>query len=171
MFLQNLIKIIYNLVIAAFLVFLVSFGISAFYSPPPTAPIYVTPCEVMPLIPKTPNAPLPINTPNCGTSTNYNQLQQEYQDKLNEYKGNIAIISIVSAVVFAGIGILLYYILRQFSTGLLLGSLFTSYYSIIQSVASNNMKLQFVIVLVGFIMTLIVGYILFGFKKKNIAEA
>ncbi len=163
---QIFVRIIYNLVIALLVSFAVGFGISVFYpAPPEPAQTYIPPCA--PTIPLNGASNNQSIAQPCSTGSGYVDPYLKYQSDLKIYYGWVGEIGMAFAVIFAVVGILLYFKLPFFSPGFTFGALGIFFYSLNRAVSSANSRLEFAIVIVALIMVLIEGYIFFLRGKVN----
>lgn len=153
-----IIKAIYIVFIGVLTALLVGVGISAFY-PSPKTPEELGAVRPYPAVMKeesTPAAQMRMK------EEGQNQIEwRMYADAQKEYNLNVSIIATISAVVILVIGLVLSSKISLISDGFLLGSALTLLYSVGRSFSGGNSKVQFVIIAVGLIISLIVGYLKF----------
>lgn len=147
-------RFFYTLFLGLLVVAFVGFGIAAFYSAP-----------------KYPQYPATLAVRSLDSSTQSAQLvkeQEEYDKKLNAfseenkvYNRNVSIISIISAILILFISIVFARFIFLLSDGLLLGGVFTLIYGIIRGFESGDDKFRFIVVSVGLLIALILGFIKF----------
>ena len=156
-----IIKIIYTLFLALLVALFVGLGIDAFYPGP-----------------KTPNYPteLEIAKPGCEDTAqqklireNFNREQKEFLEKSKPYNRNVSIISLAAAIIVLVASLTLLAKIKMIADGILLGGVFAMAYSIIRGLMSEDTKFRFLIVSVGLIIALILGYIKF-IRPKEEAE-
>ncbi|MCF7835595.1 MAG: hypothetical protein K9M15_00525 [Candidatus Marinimicrobia bacterium] len=160
-----MLKIIYVVFIGALFAVFVGVGISAFYP----APEY----------PDTPRAlkiyDVPIN-PSCDTSINA-QLEEEqnkfdeevkaYREESESYNRNVSIISLIVSILAMAISLVVLRNIPVIADGLLLGGVLTLLYSVVRIFGSDNDKLRFVVVAIGFMIALVLGYLKFVKPSKK----
>jgi len=147
------IKFIYTLFLALMVALFVGLGISAFY-PGPTVPDYPFELEAA--------------KPDCeesaeitATRENFAQAQKTYQELSKPYDRNVSIISLIAAIVILVLSLTLLTKIKMIADGILLGGVFATAYSIIRGLMSENTQFRFVIVAIGLVIALTLGYIKF----------
>ncbi|MCX6765941.1 MAG: hypothetical protein NT136_03205 [Candidatus Moranbacteria bacterium] len=157
-----IIKLIYTLFLALLIALFVGLGIDAFY-PGPEAPQY--PLE------------LDATKPGCEETAeqktirdDFNKAQKEFQEKSKPYNRNVSIISLAAAIIILISSLTLLAKIKMIADGILLGGVFTTAYSIIRGLMSADTKFRFLIVTVGLIIALILGYIKFIRSKDNLQK-
>lgn len=153
------IKLIYTLFLALLVVLFVGLGIDAFY-PGPEMPNY--PIE------------LEMAKPNCPETAemktireDYTQAQKIYMEELKPYNRNVSIISLIAAIIILVLSLTLLAKINMIADGILLGGVFATAYSIIRGVMSENSQFRFIIVVIGLVIALTLGYIKFIRPKVN----
>lgn len=153
------IKFIYTLFLAILLALFVGLGISAFY-PAPEQPRYPLELEVA--------------KPDCNeteeqkaTREQFFASQRDYEEKIKSYSRNVSIISLVAGVLMLIAALTLLSKIKMLSDGVLLGGVFTSIYSIIRGLVSEDVRFRFLIVTAGLIIALILGWIKFIRPKEK----
>jgi hypothetical protein len=157
------IRLIYTLFIGVLIALFVGVGIAAFY-PSPKFPTY----------PIVPPAPYPYQDSSGSAQyikqqTESVKIQQDYQDNYQLYSRNVSIISLVAAILILVIGLTLFKSILLIADGLLLGAVLTLIYSIFRGFSSGDDKFRFIVVTIGLIFALSLGYIKFikaASKKK-----
>lgn len=154
-----ILKLIYTVFLALLIALFVGLGIDAFYTGP-VAPDY--PAE------------LNLQKTDCG---NYEQLkttqekfdrdQKDFMEKSKIYNRNVAIISLISAIIILIASLSFLAKIKMIADGILLGGVFTTAYSIIRGLISEDAKSRFLIVTAGLIIALVLGYIKFLRPKEN----
>ena len=89
------------------------------------------------------------------------------ENKMGPYNRNVAIITIVAAVIILTIGLLFSLRFLILSDGILLGGVFTLIYSVIRAAQANNIRFTFIIVAVALVVTIALGYWKFLRKPKK----
>lgn len=157
-----ILKIIYTVFIGILLATFVGVGIAAFY-PGPTAP----------------EAPVSVKYPRPNetlTSTESAQILQEqetydkafkvYQQEQKNYNRNVSIISLVAAFIILTVSLTLVREIQLITDGLLLGGVLSLGYSIIMGFNTGDDKFRFVVVTVGLVVSLLLGYLKFIRPEK-----
>jgi len=146
-----LIRYIYTVFVGILIALFVGVGISVFYAQP-AAPKYPTELTYMQKEPTAQQQAL---------QNKFDTDQEAYNLKMKPYNRNVSIITLVIAVLLVGIGLLLNDKMRVIADGVTLGGVFTLVYSIGRGFASGNSKYSFLVVSVGLIVTIALGYIRF----------
>ena len=154
-----ILKFIYTLFIGFLLATFIGVGIASFHPAPkrPEPPIsikYEQPsCEAL----KDCVALQELKT----EQENFDKAQKKYENKAEKYNRDVSIISIIFALIFLIISLTLFKKILLIADGLLLGSVFTLNYSIIRGFNSGDNMYRFIIVSIGLIISLFLGYIKF----------
>lgn len=82
-------------------------------------------------------------------------------EKMKIYNRNVSIVMLPVSVLVLGIGLALSDKFPVIPNGVLLGGVFTLFFSIITGFQSENDKFRFLIVTVGLLVAVIIGYIKF----------
>lgn len=154
-----ILKLIYTLFLALIMALFVGLGIDAFY-PGPNAPMY--PVELQ-SFKETCEATLEQKI----AQAKYDQEQREYVEKLKPYSRNVSVVSIISAIIILIISLTFLSKIKMIADGILLGGVFTTIYGIIRGLMSEDTKFRFLIVTIGLIIALILGYIKFIRPNEN----
>lgn len=147
-------KFIYTLFIGILFATLVGVGIAAFY-PEPKAPEYPATLQYVAEKPDEPDSQ------RQAEQKRYDAVYKDFQEKSKNYNRDVSIISLVIAVAALLVSLTLFNKLLMISDGLLFGGLLTLMYSIIRGFETDDNMFRFVVVAVGFIAALVVGYIKF----------
>jgi hypothetical protein len=156
-----ILKLIYTLFLALLVALFVGLGIDAFYPGP-----------------KMPNYPVELDAtkPGCEETVeqktareDFNRDQTDFMEKSKPYNRNVSIISIAAAIVILVASLTLLSKIKMIADGILLGGVFTTAYSIIRGLMSEDSRFRFVIVTAGLIIALILGYIKF-IKPKEVGD-
>jgi len=136
-------KIVYTLFIGILLATFIGVGIAAFY-PSPKSPEFKF-------------APAPYYPP-----------QDAYMKLSQDYNRNVSIISLVAAILILIISLTVFKSLPVIADGLLLGGVLTLIYSIVRGFNSQDEKFRFIVVTIGLIIAILLGYNKFirGGSKK-----
>jgi len=153
------IKFVYTIFLALLVALFVGLGISAFY-PGPKEPAF--PVE------------LQAEKPGCEDTEElkdirekYNIDQQKFTENFNTYSRNVSAISIITAILILVASLTLLAKIKMIADGILLGGVFTTIYGIIRGLMSEDAKFRFLIVTVGLLIALILGYIKFIKPKEE----
>lgn len=155
-----ILKFIYSIFIGVLFATLVGVGIAAFYPQPPM-PEYPSRLELAPVTYEKEQTPKE-REEIMKTQKKYEAEMKEYQKKDKEYNRNVSIIAIVFAIAALVISLTLFKTLLLIADGLLLGGLLTLIYSIIRGFATDDNMYRFIVVAIGFIVAVVVGYIKFA---------
>lgn len=145
---NKILKLVYTFFLGILLAIFVGVGIDTFYSPPP-APKY--PIELN-------TYGKELNREQQAKQREFDKKQDAYQEKMKPYNRNVSMITLVAAVVLLAISIVSEKKIRIISDGVMLGGLFTLLYSLGRGFASENSKYVFVIVSIGLVVVLYLGY-------------
>jgi hypothetical protein len=150
-----LIKPIYSIFLGLLLAIFVGAGIATFYEAP-KYPEYMD----------GPYQSKPVMAPGVTEETPEQiQLREDQQRKEKEYRvaseiyhRNVSVISVVFSVILLVLGLSLMNKIDVISDGLLLGGVMILLYSIGRGFASQDNKYQFLVITIGLIIALILGY-------------
>lgn len=144
----KVLRFIYTLFIGVLLAVFVGAGINTFY-PSPAAPVPSTELNTY-------GKEL---TPEQAAKQKAFDIQNEkYRESLKPYNRNVSIIALAAALVFLIISTIMHKRLKLIADGIMLGGLFTLLYSIGRGFASQNSVYVFVVVSIGLIIALYLGY-------------
>lgn len=149
------IEIIYTFFLAILITLFFGLGVSAFYSSP-----------------EPPEYPKVLSMPTKDVSTtqtqeqidaqiSFNKANEDYTVELADYNHKVSIITLWLAIVALAISLVFLGNIYVLSNGLLLGGVFTLIYSMIRGFMADDNQYRFIIVSVGLIITLALGYIKF----------
>jgi hypothetical protein len=96
----------------------------------------------------------------------YDKSMKVFESKSKLYNRDVSVISIVFALITLVISLTLFKKILLIADGLLLGSVFTLIYSIIRGFNSGDNMYRFIIVSIGLIVSLFLGYIKFIKSSK-----
>ncbi|HLN18619.1 MAG TPA: hypothetical protein VK255_00430 [Patescibacteria group bacterium] len=150
---------IYTLFLGLLVALFVGLGIDAFY-PGPTAPDY-------PMSIETAKPDCPENPEIKATREKFETEQKNYQKEFKSYSRQVSIIALLFAIVILIASLTLFSRIHMIADGILLGGVFTTVYSIIRVLMSEDSKFRFLIVTAGLIIALVLGYIRFVRSKKE----
>jgi hypothetical protein len=154
-----ILKIIYTFFLALLVALFVGLGIDAFYEGP-----------------KMPDYPSELNVqnPSCENYQETKTIQEKFdrdQKNFNEkskiYNRNVAIVSLVFAILILIASLTLLSKIKMIADGVLLGGVFTTAYSIIRGLMSEDSRFRFLVVTIGLAIALILGYIKFIRKAEE----
>jgi hypothetical protein len=148
-----IVKFIYTIFLGVLVALFIGLGIDTFY-PTPERPEY--PVELRSV------------TPEEEKSAEFNQLrdqyekkQQQYEDKMDGYNKNVSIIAIASSILLLVVSLVFLGQIKIIADGVLLGGVFTAIYSIIRGLMTDLSQFRFLIVTIGLLIALTLGYIKF----------
>lgn len=160
-----MLKVIYTIFLGLILATFIGIGIATFY-PAPKAPDY--PTSLM--------KPAPVASPGqtlapaekqqqdqqTKAQTDFEAAQKDYQQKSELYGRNVSIIATIAAVLILIISLTFMRGILLIADGLLLGGVFTLLYGIGWGLAqSGDNRYRFLVVSVGLLVALILGYVRF----------
>src|SRR3989344_5630112 len=149
-----IIRIVYSLFIGVLLATFVGVGIAAFY-PAPERPEYPVELSV-------PLTKAQEESPEIRAQRIEQEKKQRDFQKLDEkYNKNVSIIAVVAAIAVLVVSLTLLRHILIIADGLLLGGVFTLIYSIIRGFVTNDNQFRFVVVTIGLITALTLGYLKF----------
>lgn len=159
-----ILKLIYTVFLGLLIALFVGLGIDAFYSGP-----------------KAPDYPLSLETAKpveCGLETdeqktlrlNFEQDQKNYMEQSKTYNRHVSMIALASAILILIASLTLLAKIKMIADGILLGGTFTTAYSIIRGLMSEDSRFRFVIVTIGLIIALVLGYMKFIRPKENLEK-
>lgn len=155
-----LIKFIYTLFLALLIALFVGLGIDSFYQSP-KAPEYLA----RPILEK--QVGCEPNIEQQKLEKEYTVLQDKYTKELKTYNKNVSIILLIVAIVILVLSLTFMAKIRMIADGILLGGVFTTAYGIIRGLMSNNSHFRFLVVTIGLIVALALGYIKFIKPQKD----
>jgi hypothetical protein len=160
-----LLKYVYTLFVGILLAVFAGVGIAAFYPEPkyPEPPFSMKyPRPVM--------APDRESTPSADQireQEEYDKKTMDHQKKIEEYNKNVSSISVAAAVLMLIVSLTLFKQILVIADGLLLGGVLTLLYSIARGFQSGDHMFRFLVVTVGLIVALILGYLKFVRPNKS----
>ncbi len=155
-----IIKFIYTLFLALLIALFVGLGIDTFYPGP-----------------ETPKYPLELDQVKQGCEETieqqtlrkeFNEAQEKFMEELKPYNRNVSIISLVASIIILVSSLTLLAKIKMIADGILLGGVFTTMYGIMRGLMSESSYFRFLIVVVGLIIALGLGYIKFIRPKENL---
>jgi len=152
-------KILYAIILGVMLAFFVGLGIEAFY---PTEK-YPEPPTSLQYLKAEPTTPDQIQAQQA-----YDQQVKDYQTRNETHARNVSIIAIIASILYMTLSLTILTKTNSiFSDGFLVGSLLTLLYGIVRGFETNDNKFRFVIVTVGLMVALVLGYIKFVRQKES----
>lgn len=152
-----LIKYVYIVFMGILLATFVGVGIAAFYKGP-VAPEYPSELQYQ-------NAEKPSDATEASRlrklSDQNNQAYKVYNQKNEIYNRNVSIIAIIAAIIMLTLSLTFFKQILVIADGLMLGGVITLGYAVIRGFSSNDDMYRFLVVSVGLIITLVLGYIKF----------
>lgn len=92
---------------------------------------------------------------------NYENRQKDFEKNRAIYNRNVSVLVLIAAIIFLAVSLILEKNLLVISDGLLLGGVFTLLYGIFRGFSTNDNKFQFLVVTIGLVISLALGYIKF----------
>lgn len=151
-----ILKIIYAVFIGVLFAILVGVGIQAFY-PSPKEPEYPSALK----IPREGGLSESVFLEMKQEQEDYDHKFKIFQDEQKIYNRNVSIITVIFAVLTLSVSLTLFKKILIIADGVLLGGVLTLLYSIGRGFNSGDDKFRFGVVLVGFIVAVVLGYIKF----------
>lgn len=152
-------KILYAIILGVMLAFFVGLGIEAFYPTekypdPPAAIQYKTTA---------------VTTPeDLKIQQDFDQQVKDYQTRNEKHARNVSIFAVIASIIYMTLSLtVLTRTNSVFPDGFLIGSLLTLLYGIVRGLETNDNKFRFIIVTIGLIIALVVGYIKFVRQQKT----
>jgi len=155
-----MIKPIYTLFLALLVSLFVGLGIDTFY-PGPESPLY----------------PLELDQVRQGCQetieqqtlrAEFNEAQEKFMEESKPYNRNVSIFSLVASIIILVLSLTLLVKIKMIADGILLGGVFITAYGIIRGLMTEDSQFRFLIVTIGLIIALVLGYIKFIRPKKNL---
>lgn len=159
-----MLKIIYTFFMGILLATFVGVGITAFYSAPeyPDCQQYITTPFASPGGPSSSESGItPVSGTEVKTSDECRAAQDAYNDASKVHSRNASTVALAAAILFLVIGLVFAKPLDLLADGFLLGGVFTLLYAVANGFMTDDYKYQFIIVTVGLIIALVLGYIKF----------
>lgn len=148
------IKTIYTLFLALLIALFVGLGIDSFYKGP-TRPEY--PMELN--LSKPNNSELTIEQQNIEKEF---YAQQKEHDALSKvYNRNVSIVTLICSIIILVLSLTFMAKIKMIADGILLGGVFTTAYGIIRGFMSDSSQFRFLVVTMGLLIALILGYVKF----------
>lgn len=131
----------------------VGVGIAAFY-PSPKQPVF--PFRPVPTAPGT----IPTEQQQQ-EAADFAKQSNEYQINYAEYNKYVSSIALAAAVIIVGLSLTIMRRMSFVADGLLLGGVLTLVYSLVRGFQAQDDKFRFVVVAIGLIVSLVLGYVKF----------
>ena len=145
---NKILKLVYTFFLGLLLAIFVGVGINTFYAPP-EAPKYPTELNTY---------GKDLNEEQITKQREFETKEQAYNETMKPYNRNVSIITLIIAVIFLTISLVYEKKMKIISDGVMLGGLFTLLYSLGRGFASENSKYVFIVVSVGLVVVLYLGY-------------
>ncbi|MFH1832712.1 MAG: hypothetical protein ABH816_00905 [Candidatus Levyibacteriota bacterium] len=154
-----ILRFVYVIFIGILLATFVGVGIDAFYPGPkaPEPPLSIKYCppknEISPEVRQ--------------EQKKFDAEERVFMEKSKVYNRDISIISLVAAIIILIISLTFARVIQVIADGMLLGGALTLTYSIIRGFASEDAKFRFLVVTVGLIIAIFLGYLKFIKSQKE----
>ncbi|MCA9397422.1 hypothetical protein KC573_01220 [candidate division WWE3 bacterium] len=153
---QNLLKYIYTVFLGILIVTFIGLGIDTFY-PSPQYPDYPAELERA----YYPDKDDGLSEEEIALQEEFDRKSEEFSQLIATYNRNVSIISLVSAVIILIISLGFSKKLDMLADGVLLGGILTLAYGIIRGFGADDPTFRFIVITVGLIVAIILGYIRF----------
>lgn len=152
-----ILKLIYTFFIGIFLAVFVGVGIAAFYVGPkyPEQPVILKFCSAE--IVKDAKQYAQFQS----QAEKFDKAEKAYFIQSQVYSRNVSIIAIISSIIIVIASLTLFRTILLIADGLLLGGVLTLIYSVIRGFGTEDNMFRFIVVSIGLIVSLILGYIKF----------
>jgi hypothetical protein len=146
---NKILRIVYTFFLGLLLAMFIGLGINTFYEGPkePDYPIGIDAYT-----------PKQLTEEQAKKQHDYEVAMAKYNKEMQPYNRNVSIIALIAAVILLVISLIYEKRINIISDGVLLGGLFTLLYSLIRGFASQNTKYVFIVVTIGLIVALYLGY-------------
>lgn len=145
---DSILSIIYTFFVGLLLAVFVGFGINTFYTAPP-APEFPS---VLNIVGKEPSSE------QIAAQNKFDSQNRAYQAAMKPYNRNVSIMALGAAIILLAISLIFEHRIRFIADGVMLGGLFTLVYSLIRGFASGNSRYIFVVISIGLVVVLVLGY-------------
>lgn len=156
---KRFLKTLYTVFLAALIALFFGLGVAAFY-PAPKQPEFPTVLEKQ-------DSPGIESQEIKDIRIQNEKDQREYQNKIATYNRNVSIITLTLAVFALVVSLVLANRIPLLTDGLMLGGLFTLIYSIGRGFATEDARYRFIIVTIGLLITIVIGYVKFIKQKEE----
>lgn len=149
-----IIKYLYSFFLAVLLVTFVGVGIAAFYKAPkhPEYPIEAEPYATKPMESTTESAQM------REKRINFELKSREYQKQNEIYNKNVSTIAVIASLLILVVSVSFLSKIMYLSDGLLLGGVFTLIYSVFRGFSAGDEIYRFIVVTIGLIVAIFLGY-------------
>lgn len=149
-----ILRFIYTIFIGVLFATMVGVGISAFYK----GPVYPdTPATLR--YPQSENLNSVEREKYIAEQEAFDRRSEEFQKQSNTYERNVSIIAVVAALATVVVSLFAAKTLLIIADGLLLGGVLTLLYGIVRGFGAGDDIYRFIIVTIGFIVSIILGYL------------
>jgi len=155
-----MIKPIYTIFLALLIALFIGLGIDTFY-PGPKAPEYPTKLDEA-------RMGCEETIEQQTLSKEFNEAQNQFSEELKSYNRDVSTISLVAAITILVLSLTLSAKIKMIADGVLLGGVFVTIYSMIRALMSDSSEFRFLIITIGLIIALTLGYIKFIRPKKKL---
>ena len=156
-----MLKVIYSVVVGLLIVLFVGVGIDAFY-PTPDYPEYPKALQTAENTRAVRDEPAQAEEEKLQTlRAEYDETIKADQQKREIYSRNVSIVALLSAILVLGASLLLMNKLAVIADGLMMGGLFTTFYSIVRGFEAGDSRFRFLVITIGLAVAIGLGYIKF----------
>ena len=160
-----MLKFIYTVFVGVLLATFIALGIDTLYP----APEYPTYSEMT----YKPNATAVQQQEYERQQKAYQKKSEQYQKDSKVYNRNVSMMALSTAVLILAIGLLFSKRLMVIADGAMIGGIFTLLYSVIRGFQADDAQFRFVLVTVGLVIALVLGYLKFirpddGKRKQSL---
>lgn len=149
-----MLKFVYSFFLGLLLTVFVGVGVASFYKAP-EAPKYPA------ILENTQASPDEYTAEQRQAEEDYQAASKDYNEKSDDYARNVSMIVLAAAVILVVLGLALHSKIDVLADGMLLGGTFTLAYSIFRSFYGDDPSFSFLVITVGLIVTMVVGYLKF----------
>lgn len=154
-------KVLYTIFLALLIAFFYGLGVSAFY-PSPKSPDYPVSLE------NAKTEPVNFTEDQKKDERELESAMKKYEEEMKVYNRNASMMNLTLAVISLVISFLFIHKIFLISDSLLLGGIFTLAYSIILGLTTEDARYRFIVVTIGLVVTLVVGY--FKYIKPRVEK-
>ena len=145
---NKILKLVYTFFLGLLIAIFIGVGINTFY-PGPKAPEFPV---VLNTLSKEPT------TDELATQRAFDIKMEQHNKDMRPYNRNVSIIAFIAAVVLRAVSLVYENKIKVMADGVMLGGLFVLLYSLGRGFASENSKYVFIVVTVGLVTVLYLGY-------------
>lgn len=161
---ENMLRLVYTVFLAIMVALFVGLGIEAFY-PSPKFPEYPTELQY------TKGDIRDFTSEQRAIQEKYDKEQKDYREVQKKYSLNASIIIIIASIALLALSLTVLHPLILISDGVLMGGVFTLLYGIARGFMSENDKYRFMVVTIGLVIAVLLGYIRFIKPEKKIKSS